>query len=175
MMLLTLQQHLTAAGAGLPKPTSWLRPGHFKPALRVVPFTVIKTGLQATLERLFAEALEDGDFECLTDQWLRIDITDLELSWLITYRDSRLVVADALREDAAAKVTFRASSEDLLLIAARYEDPDSLFFQRRLIIEGDTELGLEIKNIIDSADLDCLPGPVSRIVNFAAGQISPPA
>ncbi len=169
-MLLTLQQHLATAGSALPKPT-WFRPVHLKPVLRVLPFKVIKTGLQATLERLFAEALEDGDFDCLTDHWLRIDITDLDLSWLITYRQGQLVVADALQETATAKVTFRASSEDLLLIAARYEDPDSLFFQRRLIIEGDTELGLEIKNIIDSADLECLPEPVSRLVNFAAGQV----
>ncbi len=169
-MLLSFQQHLVTVGASLPKP-KWLRPKYLKPVFSLLPFSVIRAGLQSTLERLFAEALEDGDFECLTDKWLRIDITDMELSWLISYRQGRLVVANALQENTPAEVTFRANSEDLLLIAARYEDPDSLFFQRRLLIEGDTELGLEVKNIIDSADLECLPELVNRLVNFAAAQV----
>ena len=55
-------------------------------------------------------------------------------------------------------VSFEAQLNDLILIAGRKEDPDSLFFQRRLRIEGDTELGLEVKNLMDSIDLDVLPG-----------------
>ena len=53
-----------------------------------------------------------------------------------------------------------AALNDLVLIAGRKEDPDSLFFQRRLRIEGDTELGLELKNLLDGLDLDSLPGLV---------------
>ncbi|EXJ09542.1 ubiquinone anaerobic biosynthesis accessory factor UbiT [Nitrincola nitratireducens] len=37
-------------------------------------------------------------------------------------------------------------------MAKRTEDPDSLFFQRQLSIEGDTELGLGIKNLLDSLE-----------------------
>ncbi|MGL4734573.1 MAG: ubiquinone anaerobic biosynthesis accessory factor UbiT, partial [Enterovibrio sp.] len=44
-----------------------------------------------------------------------------------------------------------------LLLAARKEDPDTLFFQRRLLIEGDTALGLQVKNALDSVDLSALP------------------
>lgn len=47
-------------------------------------------------------------------------------------------------------VTIRASLRDYLALALRREDPDSLFFTRRLVIEGDTELGLEIKNALDA-------------------------
>lgn len=32
-----------------------------------------------------------------------------------------------------------------------------LFFQRRLLIEGDTELGLEVKNVMDAIELDTMP------------------
>jgi predicted lipid carrier protein YhbT len=39
-----------------------------------------------------------------------------------------------------------------LLLAARREDADNLFFQRRLCTEGDTEPGLEVKNFLDSQD-----------------------
>lgn len=43
------------------------------------------------------------------------------------------------------------------MIAARKEDPDTLFFQRRLRIEGDTELGLYVKNLMDAIDLESMP------------------
>jgi predicted lipid carrier protein YhbT len=42
-------------------------------------------------------------------------------------------------------------------LVSRQEDPDTLFFLRRLMIEGDTELGLAVKNLLDSRDPDDLP------------------
>ena len=50
----------------------------------------------------------------------------------------------------AADVTVRAGLRDYLALALRREDPDSLFFSRRLVIEGDTALGLVVKNALDS-------------------------
>lgn len=50
----------------------------------------------------------------------------------------------------AADVTIRAGLRDYVSLALRREDPDSLFFTRRLVIEGDTELGLTLKNALDS-------------------------
>ncbi len=49
-----------------------------------------------------------------------------------------------------ADVTIRAEARDYLALALRREDPDTLFFTRRLVIEGDTALGLEIKNALDA-------------------------
>ena len=72
--------------------------------------------------------------------------------------------SQAIQED----VGFKASGDDLLLIAGRKQDPDTLFFQRRLQIEGDTELGLEVKNLIDAIDLDQLPSSVHKIINMLA-------
>jgi len=46
-----------------------------------------------------------------------------------------------------------------LLMLARREDPDTLFFQRRLAIEGDTALGLELKNFLDRLEWEALPLP----------------
>jgi predicted lipid carrier protein YhbT len=34
----------------------------------------------------------------------------------------------------------------------RQEDPDTLFFNRTLDIEGDTELGLIVKNMLDAVE-----------------------
>jgi len=53
--------------------------------------------------------------------------------------------------------TISASARDFLLLALRKEDPDTLFFDRRLVIEGDTELGLRVKNALDRVDLPLPP------------------
>ena len=49
-----------------------------------------------------------------------------------------------------ADVTIRAEARDYLALALRREDPDTLFFTRRIVIEGDTALGLEVKNALDA-------------------------
>nr|WP_232370200.1 SCP2 sterol-binding domain-containing protein [Xenorhabdus lircayensis] len=46
---------------------------------------------------------------------------------------------------------------ELEFLAARWENPDTLFFQRRLQIEGNTELGLHVKNLTDSIELESMP------------------
>lgn len=53
----------------------------------------------------------------------------------------------------AADVTITANARDFCLLAARKEDPDTLFFARRLTMEGDTEVGLIVKNMLDGLDL----------------------
>jgi predicted lipid carrier protein YhbT len=55
-----------------------------------------------------------------------------------------------------ADVTFTATAEDFMRLALREEDPDTLFFNRRLLIEGNTDLGLTVKNMLDSVELDSL-------------------
>ncbi len=39
-------------------------------------------------------------------------------------------------------------------LASRSEDPDTLFFNRTLAIEGETEAGLYLKNMLDGMDFD---------------------
>lgn len=144
-----------------------LVPKILKPSLRFVPFIAQKSLLIPALHSVFKEAIYDGDFEFLTEKWLKISISDIDLHWWISFENQRLIMAKpnkAPQED----VSFSASGDDLLLIAGRKQDPDTLFFQRRLQIEGDTELGLEVKNLIDAIDLDKLPSSVDKIINKLA-------
>ena len=53
-----------------------------------------------------------------------------------------------------AQVTIHGDLKDFLDLATRTEDPDALFFHRRLCIEGDTETGLHLKNILDALSYD---------------------
>lgn len=126
---------------------------------KVVPVSVQKKILLEGLKQVFHEALEDGDFEFLEDKWLKVSILDLELQWFISYQDEKLIVSDKIE---VGDVSFSGELNDLILIAGRKEDPDTLFFQRRLKIEGDTELGLEVKNLMDSVELDSLPKPLNQ-------------
>ena len=53
---------------------------------------------------------------------------------------------------------FSAKLSAFLQMAARQEDPDTLFFKRDLSIEGDTELGLIVKNMLDAVEWPKMPG-----------------
>jgi predicted lipid carrier protein YhbT len=63
----------------------------------------------------------------------------------------------------APDVTIRARPRDYLSLALRREDPDTLFFTRRLVMEGDTDLGLTVKNALDAVDWDALPAPLAQL------------
>jgi predicted lipid carrier protein YhbT len=147
-----------------------LMPKILKPSLRLVPYTLQKSLLLAALHSVFKEPIEEGGFEFLQDKWLRISISDLTLNWWLSFDKNKLVMAqkkEVINED----VSFTASGDDLILIAGRKQDPDTLFFQRRLKIEGDTELGLEVKNLIDAIDIEQLPSTVHKFVDFIASYL----
>lgn len=137
------------------KRKQWLLKGADRvlPLVRRVPFVVQRLALQQTLNRCLAEPLRDGEFDVLRGRWLCLRINDLGLSWFITRSRDGLQIA----REAPADVTISGNWREFLLLASRQEDPDTLFFRRRLVIEGDTELGLTLKNLIDSLDPDVLP------------------
>jgi predicted lipid carrier protein YhbT len=47
---------------------------------------------------------------------------------------------------------FTARLSAFLQMVSRQEDPDTLFFNRTLTVEGDTELGLRVKNMLDALE-----------------------
>ncbi len=146
-------------------------PSLLRPPLALMPFSLQKRILEHTLKSLFAGAKEDGDLDFLSNRYLEIKINDLGLRWFISFDNGQLVVCDKLAATQSCDVSFSANGDDLVLIADRKEDPDTLFFQRRLMIEGDTELGLEVKNLIDSVELDKLPTWVNSFVHYCAENI----
>lgn len=55
-------------------------------------------------------------------------------------------------------LSFAADLSAYLKLLARQEDPDTLFFNRQLMIEGNTELGLTVKNMLDAVEWNRIPG-----------------
>nr|VFK05873.1 MAG: Predicted lipid carrier protein YhbT, contains SCP2 domain [Candidatus Kentron sp. H] len=87
----------------------------------------------------------------LNDRRICLAITDTDNFWQFQVKGTRLV------RDLSGEpwdVCIRGRLVDFLLLATRAEDPDSLFFARCLSIEGDTEIGLYVKNLLDAFDMD---------------------
>lgn len=92
------------------------------------------------LPRRLAEALAP-----LEGKVLRLEVREIGRGPQLTLTPLGLVPALGTPD-----VIVRASLRDYLSLALRREDADSLFFCRRLVIEGDTALGLIVKNALDS-------------------------
>jgi predicted lipid carrier protein YhbT len=105
------------------------------------------------LNRIFAGALHEGELDFLRGRILRVHVSDMRLTFFLSLQQARLVTA---RREQNPDLSISGSLHAFLLLAARREDTDTLFFQRRLRMEGDTELGLEVKNFLDGLDLESL-------------------
>jgi len=114
--------------------------------------------------RLAWRSLSDLDWASLQGKRFCVQVSNLGS------RSYFSVTAKGLRPEMAdhADVTFTATSEDFVRLALRLEDPDTLFFNRRLLIEGNTDLGLTVKNMLDTIDLDTLlaamPLPIAHLL-----------
>lgn len=139
-------------------------PRFLRMPLQWVPFGVQKQALEQLLGWMFRQAMEDGELDFLQHRWLQVEVPDLNLSWFVSVQNAQLVVAKQAQPD----VIFRGNTNELILIAARVEDPDTLFFQRRLTIEGDTELGLYVKNLLDALDMELMPKPLQALLQQLA-------
>jgi O2-independent ubiquinone biosynthesis accessory factor UbiT len=104
------------------------------------------TGLNLALSNSLPEDVKQS----LSGKKLRIKVTDAKLSFDFEWSNGRFA---ARNNQGEPDLTISASAHDFLLLARRQEDPDTLFFSRRLAMEGDTELGLLVKNTIDAIEL----------------------
>lgn len=89
----------------------------------------------------------------LVGKRLRLRVTDAQWAFDFEWRKDRF---SATQNTGEADLTISASAHDFVLLARRLEDPDTLFFSRRLSMEGDTELGLLVKNTLDAIELPIL-------------------
>jgi predicted lipid carrier protein YhbT len=128
---------------------------------RFIPYSVQKQVLGVVLNQAFREPLQHGELDFLEGAKVRIKVTDLHLDWLLNVGSDKFTPLERNLED---DVCISGESPDFILLATRQADPDTLFFQRRIRVEGDTELGLGVKNTMDSMDWDDLPLPLRRLL-----------
>ena len=152
-------------------------PARLATPLRWLPKTLHARLLERAMERLFEPLLVRGDLDFLAGRRLGIEVADLGLSWVITLRlpdaDSCATGGREHQRKLAvcsepADAAVRGDLTDLLLLCSRLEDADALFFHRRLIMTGDTELGLTTRNLLDRLPWESLPLGLRIGLNRAA-------
>jgi predicted lipid carrier protein YhbT len=105
---------------------------------------------------LTAGWLQRDDLAVFDGKLFAVVVEDLGATALFTYAGDRF--RSVPFREGAGDVTFRAPLGTYLKLIARQEDPDTLFFKRELAIEGDTELGLAVKNMLDAIEWPAWPG-----------------
>ncbi len=129
-------------------------PSPFSLAGRLVPPWLHSRVLARVLSQVLAAQIAGGELAMLEGKTLGVAIRDAGLQYRLTLRGDALVASAG-----APDVVLSGELHAFLLMLARRDDPDTLFFQRRLAIEGDTALGLEVKNFLDRLEWETLPLP----------------
>lgn len=120
-----------------------------------LPARLLPASLQDTAAALIANHLLRGQaiverLPELEGKVIALHVTDLGLDLHFEVGAGRLHAATG----RTPHVAIRGGLEDLWRLAAGREDPDTLFFARRLSVEGETETGLLLKNLLDGLEFD---------------------
>ena len=131
--------------------------------LKMVPLFVHSKALVAILNRMFDKDLKDGELDFLQDKIVHISVEDADLEYCFTLNKEILIAVDS---NKPADLFLKGTVYDYLLLASRREDADTLFFRRQLRMQGDTELGLYVKNFLDGLDMESrrIPGVVESLL-----------
>ncbi|MGE5545550.1 MAG: ubiquinone anaerobic biosynthesis accessory factor UbiT [Solirubrobacterales bacterium] len=97
-------------------------------------------------------------------------IAPVDLPFVILFEphpaDPRLVVRRQV-DPGEITATIRGPLEMLIALAEGKVDGDALFFSRQLVIEGDTEVVVALRNAIDGAGIDLIEDLTSALGPFA--------
>ncbi len=133
-----------------------------KRAVPFVPQALSRVSIERVLNHLFKHELKTGLLDFMQQRSVQVTLADLPFNFYILgqlkYGKPYLQVS---HKPLDADVALAGKADDLYLLITQYVDPDTLFFRRRLTLRGDTELGLELKNFLDTIELQArLPKPV---------------
>ena len=134
-------------------PSSFLLPQRLGALLERLPAYPGSAILVTALNLGLAQHLPADVLQLLLYKKLRIHVRDARLTFDFEWTGQRFA---ACSKQQTADLTIAASAHDFLRLAQRQEDPDTLFFSRRLSMQGDTELGLVVKNALDALELPVL-------------------
>jgi predicted lipid carrier protein YhbT len=131
----------------LPKPLAF--------PIQLLPRKLHGYALSKVLNQLFKREMSEGELDFLEGRVIRIDVSDAGLSYAVSMRHGLFIEAGRSTVD----LTITGTVYDYLLLITNREDPDTLFFQRHLTMDGDTGLGVHLKNMLAAIEMDKLPLP----------------
>jgi predicted lipid carrier protein YhbT len=99
------------------------------------------------LDRLLLPRLDETQKALLAQRAVEVEVVELGLRVRLVLGDRGFTVA---RSSDAPVLTIRARADALWRLLRGEDDADRLFFDRALVMEGDTEFGLVLKNTLDA-------------------------
>ena len=105
--------------------------------------------LVSVLNTMLRKGLLPADMELFAGRKFEIEVLDAGIKVRFS-ADTEKFLDDNF--SGAPDLRLAANGIDFMRMMMREEDPDTLFFNRKLQIEGDTELGLITKNLLDSVE-----------------------
>jgi len=132
-------------------------------ALEQLPQWPPSAALALALNRSLGRVLPRGVIEPLLGRSVQLRVRDAGITLTVRYLEGRFVAGDARSE---VDVTIEADLATFAALALRQEDPDTMFFDRRLQFTGDTELGLVVKNALNAISLPAMTTALRAIASL---------
>lgn len=127
-------------------PAAWLA-ARLRPLVRRLPMQPPTLALALALDRLLLPRLPADVRESLSGRPVEVAVIDLGLTFKLLLGPRGFAMA-ATRSPPALRIAADARAYWRLLRGV--DDADRLFFERALVMEGDTEMGLVLKNTLDA-------------------------
>lgn len=145
---------------------SLFKPANFGWLVCHVPATINHLCMEKLLNRVFATQINEGEFDFLQQRKFQLELIDVEIFVVLSYWGERITCESISHQPHESDVTLSIATEDAISLVQQDIDPDTLFFQRKLKISGDTDLAHHIKNTMDTLDLNSLPGVLIKLMAF---------
>lgn len=135
--------------AALPQPPAWAQAAldRLRGVVRALPVQPPSIVAAAVLDRLLLPRLDAAQRAALLARPVEVEVVDFGLRIRLKLGQRGFAAA---RADEAPALTIRARFDALWALARGTDDADRLFFDRQLVMEGDTEFGLVVKNTLDA-------------------------
>ena len=122
--------------------------------------------VEQMLNRALTEQIAEGDFDFLQRRVLQVEVLDAHLFVGVSFDRNRLSCRYFRATVGEPDVTLSIASVDAIDLIQQQVDPDTLFFQRKLKINGDTELAHHVKNTIDTLSPEVIPGVLLKLLQL---------
>jgi O2-independent ubiquinone biosynthesis accessory factor UbiT len=128
---------------------AWLAPAHLRlrSLVEKLPTTPPSFVLARVLDKVLLPRLPADARAAMTGRCIEMCVSDFGVRVRLQLTPGGFVAAPERGEPA---VRILAPTTSYLRLMRGDEDPDRLFFERALVMEGDTELGLVLKNTLDA-------------------------
>ncbi len=160
LLPVSLHHHLETAAS------RWLQPDRLGAFACRLPPALNRRIVEAALNRVFAQQLEEGDFDFLQDRRVGVEIRDARIHVVLGHDGRQLKCLGLSRARQATDACLSLDSGDAIALVRQQVDPDTLFFQRRLKISGDAALAHQLKNTIDALETTVLPAALLKLLGL---------